>query len=166
MVDSCGCDLYRRNILYIGKAVSLRNRLQAELFPTLYRSSPEWMDTYTMDPHDHILFAAVWFVPKPLIGLAEAVLIEALNPRHNNRRKIGFSDPSLWPFRWPDVEAISAPDIEPVKPRAYKRGDRIDCPLNRRSGVYAWYYGDLRPLEASCSSSPLDQFLSGHQTTF
>jgi hypothetical protein len=133
---NCSCPRGQKLILYVGRAVLLRNRLQAHFFGNRWRDPSPWIEEFESDPHDHRVFVSAWLVGREDLAAAEAVLLDELHPIRC-RAGFGFSNPAAWPFRAPDIPFIDPVEIEPIvsRPRdAVKRSGVPNTPA-----VYAWW---------------------------
>jgi len=123
-------------ILYAGRAVLLRNRLQTHFYGRTGREPSPWFEEFTEEPHNHIVFASAWLVDRHELQVAEATLIDVLKPI---RCKVGFgfSHPAAWTFRAPDIECIDPIDITPHPSRPRHIGTISGVP--NKPGVYTWW---------------------------
>lgn len=136
MVLGCSCPTDRRTYLYVGKATLLRNRLQVHAFGGSSQPPSSWIFEFLEEPHNHLVLASAWYVPKSDLAIAETSLIDSLTPlRNRNDRGIGRQD--LWPYRHPDVDWIDIQDLEPDK--KHTRNIARNSPVRHEPAVYAWF---------------------------
>lgn len=144
-VPDCGCPK-KRTCLYVGRAVQVRARLQVHAFGRRAIPVSPFIERLGTSPHDHILMASIWYMPKTELLRAESWLIDNLKPTQN-RRDLGFSSPGDWVFRAPDVDGI---DIEMLEPdRRHLRNSAKRTEVRHEPGVYAWWIDPSSELEAA-----------------
>lgn len=135
-MGECECPTDRRLILNVGRAVKLRNRLQAHAFGSVTKFCSPWISKFMESPHDHLVMVSIWYVKKELLSIAEAVLIDRLKPT-TNKRDIGYGNHTYWDFRLPDESDIGLEEIEPDRSR--KSGSARSSRVRNEPGVYAWW---------------------------
>lgn len=122
--------------LNVGRAVKLRNRLQAHAFGSVTKQASPWIQEFMESPHSHMIRVSIWYVPKEQLSIAEAFLIDNLKPTQN-KRDIGYGGHKYWAFREPDV--IDA-DLEEIEPDRHRKNGRASASrVRNESGVYAWW---------------------------
>lgn len=133
---NCGCPVDRKVVIYVGRAVLLRSRLQVHFYGNRSRDPAKWFEEFHSGPHNHIVFASAWFVERGQLQVAEAVLIDELRPIRN-KAGFGFANPKAWIFRSPDIPCIDPVDIEPHPRRPRNIG--CDSGVPNVPAVYAWW---------------------------
>lgn len=141
----CSCPR-QRTCIYVGRAVQVRARLQVHAFGRSSTPPSEWLFRMMDDPHNHMPLISIWYMPKNELLRAEAWLIDNLHPSEN-RRDRGFSAPSDWAFRAPDVDGV---DIEMLEPdRHHRRNIARFSDVRHDPGVYAWWIDSAGEFEAA-----------------
>jgi len=143
----CGCPTDRKIFIRVGKSSKLRNRLQVQTSGSRTVRPYEWVERLMSPPHDHLLWVAVWYEDKTRIGVAEAMLIDILQPTTNLRDR-GYGNPSLWSYRPPDVECASLASVA-SQWRGKKDSDDDSPYIRNEPGIYAWYIDPGAGVEAS-----------------
>lgn len=143
-VHDCDC-LRQRTCLYVGRAVQVRARLQVHAFGRRSIPVSPFIERLSDSPHNHILMASIWYMPKTELLRTEAWLIDNLKPTEN-KRDFGFSSPGDWTFRVPDVDGV---DVEMLEPdRRHLRNSARRTEVRHEPGVYAWWIDPAAEHEA------------------
>lgn len=127
-----------REVLYVGKAEMLRNRLQRH---AVLETISE--DLELDQPWDR-LQVSVWYLPtQNECKAAEASLIRVLKPRYNAVDE----GEDLWTLRPPDLDAV---DYLTLRPET-RQDIGEPCPIEHRTGIYIWYLiSEQEQLDSIC----------------
>lgn len=138
-----GALLHRRRVLYVGKALRLKNRLQPG------QRHGMWEVLFDEDVIENFteVYIAVWHIETEAERKrAEACLIQRFKPVFNTVNE-GKAE---WTYRLPDIDAVSPYSLLPRELKDDDDDAWEPCELQDRPGVYAWYQWPVLYPDAYC----------------